>query len=468
MSVVTRFPPSPTGYLHIGGARTALFSWLFAKKHQGKFVLRIEDTDRERSTEASVQAILDGMQWLGLDYDEGPYFQTKRLQNYQKVINKLLDQGDAYYCDCSKERLETLRDNQMQAGVKPKYDGKCRNKNLSASANIAQVVRFKNPQEGVVRFMDSVRGEIEFANAELDDLIIQRSDGVPTYHLTVVVDDIEMGMTHVIRGDDHLNNTPRQINLFKALQAKIPVFAHLPMILGEDGKRLSKRHGAMSVMQYEADGYFPEALLNYLVRLGWSHGDKELFSIAEMIQLFDLANINHSAASFSLEKLRWVNQAYMKSLPSATIAAQLKPYFDRANIAIDTGPELATLIDLQRERVVTLVEFVDQSRYFYSDTVVFDEKLKQKHLTEKALQPLQHIYKVLEQLSDWQASDCQNCLQSVVDQLGIGFGKLGLPLRVALTGATSSPSLDKTLFLLGKSRSLQRIQAAMRMIEAGD
>lgn len=468
MATVTRFPPSPTGFLHIGGARTALFSWLYAKKNAGKFILRIEDTDRERSTEASVQAILDGMQWLGLSYDEGPYYQTERLQRYQDVIDQLLQQGDAYYCECSKERLDTLRDTQMQAGEKPKYDGLCRNKNLKKSTDTNQVVRFKNPQDGHITIHDHVRGDVSIANEELDDLIIQRTDGMPTYNLTVVVDDMDMQMTHIIRGDDHLNNTPRQINLYKALKAEIPEFAHLPMILGEDGKRLSKRHGALSVMQYEQEGFFPEALLNYLVRLGWSHGDQEIFTIEEMINLFDLAAINKSPASFSMEKLRWLNQEYMKTLPIEKIAAKAKIYFERANINLTNGPSLDELIAVQRERVVTLVDLVEQSQYFYNDVLTYDEKAKQKQFKAAAVDPLKTIFAKLEKLTDWTAANCQTCLQSTVDEMAIGFGKLGLPLRVALTGATSSPSLDKTLFLLGRSRSLERITRAIQTIQAQD
>lgn len=467
MSVVTRFPPSPTGYLHIGGARTALFSWLYAKKTGGKFILRIEDTDRERSTEASVQAILDGMQWLGLNYDEGPFYQTERLDRYKEVINQLIEQGDAYYCYCSRERLDSLREQQMQEGQKPKYDGKCRDK-AEIIEGINPVVRFKNPKDGDVLIKDHVRGEVLIANSELDDLIIARGDGMPTYNLTVVVDDMDMGMTHVIRGDDHLNNTPRQINIFKALGAEPPEFAHVPMILGEDGKRMSKRHGAVGVMQYSEEGYLPQALLNYLVRLGWSHGDQEIFSIEEMIQLFDLDGINRSASSFSVDKLRWMNQEYIKAMPSAELAVVAQPYFEKIGLDLEKGPDLASLIEVQKERIATLVELAEQSRYFYEDFEAYDEKAKKKQFKAAAVAPLQAMSDAIESLEQWTAEACHDALNSTVEKLEIGFGKLGLPLRVALTGATASPALDQTMFLLGKEKCLQRIAQAIDVIQSAD
>ncbi len=319
MVVRTRFAPSPTGFLHVGGVRTALFSWLYAKHHQGQFILRVEDTDRERSTESSVQAILDGMDWLGLHPDEGPFYQTQRYQRYQEVIQQLLEQGDAYKCYCSKERLESLRQDQMEHKQKPRYDGKCRNLEMSESES-DYVIRFKNPLEGLVSFQDQVYGEIEIRNQELDDFIIQRTDKHPTYNFAVVVDDWDMQISHIIRGDDHINNTPRQINLFKALKAPIPTFAHLPMILGEDGKRLSKRHGAVGVLQFKEEGILPHALLNYLVRLGWAHGDQEIFSLDEMVQLFSFKNVSRGASSFNYEKLYWLNQHYQKCDPASDVA----------------------------------------------------------------------------------------------------------------------------------------------------
>ncbi len=464
MTTVTRFPPSPTGYLHIGGARTALFSWLYAKKTGGKFILRIEDTDRERSTEASVQAIFDGMSWLGLSHDEGPYYQTERLERYKEIIQQLLDQGDAYYCYCSRERLDALREEQMKAGGKPKYDGKCRD-GAEAVEGVSPVVRFKNPEQGSVTIKDHVRGEVVIANEELDDLIIARSDGMPTYNLTVVVDDMDMGMTHVIRGDDHLNNTPRQINIFKALGAKPPEFAHVPMILGEDGKRMSKRHGAVSVMQYAEDGFLPEALLNYLVRLGWSHGDQEEFTIDEMIELFDLDGINKSASSFSQEKLLWMNQVYLKKSDDKYLAEVALPFFEKAGLNTSEGPALSDVIAVQKERVSTLVELAEQSRYFYEDFAAYDEKADKKQFKEGAIAPLEAMSEALVAIDDWSVENCHNALNGTVEKLEIGFGKLGLPLRVALTGATASPSLDQTLYLLGKDKSIERIKIAIEYIK---
>ena len=355
MTVRTRFAPSPTGFLHVGGVRTALFAWLYAKKHNGEFVLRIEDTDRERSTDASVQAILQGMEWLGLDYDEGPFYQTERLERYKEIINSLLESNHAYRCYCSKERLDALREAQMQAKEKPKYDACCRDKELPAR-NEDYVVRFRNPQAGVVEFEDNVYGTITVANAELDDLIIQKSDGMPTYNSAVVVDDMDMNITDVIRGDDHINNTPRQINLYKALGAAIPKFSHLPMILGEDGKRLSKRHGAVNVMEFKSDGYLSHALLNYLVRLGWSNGDQEIFSRQEMISQFDLKHVSKGGSSFSFEKLNWLNQHYLKEASITELAQEILPFYNNAGISLKEGPALEQVLPEFVERCKTLLE----------------------------------------------------------------------------------------------------------------
>jgi len=357
MKVRTRFAPSPTGYLHIGGARTALFSWLYAQKSGGEFVLRIEDTDRERSTQEAVDAILEGMNWLGLSHDEGPVYQTDRYDQYQQVIQTLLDQGDAYYCNCSRERLDEMREQQKANKQKPKYDGCCREKGLKAAEDT--VVRFKNPLEGTVEINDHVRGKVLISNRELDDLIIQRSDGNPTYNLTVVVDDRDMGISHVIRGDDHLNNTPRQINILNALGAEIPEYAHVPMINGSDGKKLSKRRDAVSVMQYRDDGYLKEAVINYLVRLGWSHGDQEVFSLQEMIELFDIDDINKSSSSLNMEKLQWLNQHYMKQMTPQQLAEELQFYIERAELDTTDGPALADVMKVYQERCATLVELVE-------------------------------------------------------------------------------------------------------------
>ena len=466
---VTRFPPSPTGYLHIGGARTALYSWLHARQHQGKFVLRIEDTDLERSSEESVQAILDGMQWLGLDYDEGPYYQTQRFDRYKEVVESLIKSGHAYHCQCSRERLDEMRAKQKLAGLKPKYDGRCRN--LDLAADDQTVVRFKNPIEGNVIVADLVKGNIAISNQELDDLVIARSDGVPTYNLTVVVDDMDMGITHVIRGDDHINNTPRQINILNALGAELPLYAHVPMILGSDGARMSKRHGAVGVMQYRDDGYLPEALLGYLVRLGWSHGDQEIFSIAEMLSLFKVADVSRSPSTFSPEKLLWVNQEFIKALSPAELLEKSRWYFDKAHIDIDGVNHIGTdrntedyavaAISLIQERCKTLLDVVAQSAYFFNDIKAYDEVQLKKHLRPISLDLLNALIENLNNLDGWDADLIQQQVQSVVDKFEVGFGKLAQPVRIAVTGSTVSPSIDKTLELLGKVKTMDRLSQAL-------
>lgn len=372
MKIKTRFAPSPTGYLHVGGARTALYSWLFARNHGGEFVLRIEDTDLERSTPEAIEAIMDGMNWLSLEWDEGPYFQTKRFDRYNAVIDEMLTAGTAYKCYCSKERLEALREEQMAKGEKPRYDGRCRHGHEHHADDEPCVVRFANPEEGSVVFDDQIRGPIEFSNQELDDLIIRRTDGSPTYNFCVVVDDWDMEITHVIRGEDHINNTPRQINILKALNAPVPVYAHVSMINGDDGKKLSKRHGAVSVMQYRDDGYLPEALLNYLVRLGWSSGDQEIFSREEMIKLFSLGAVSKSASAFNTEKLQWLNHHYINSLAPEYVATHLQWHIEQENIDTRNGPQLAELVKLLGERCKTLKEMAASCRYFYEDFAEFD------------------------------------------------------------------------------------------------
>lgn len=372
MKIKTRFAPSPTGYLHVGGARTALYSWLFARNHGGEFVLRIEDTDLERSTPEAIEAIMDGMNWLSLEWDEGPYFQTKRFDRYNAVIDQMLEEGTAYKCYCSKERLEALREEQMAKGEKPRYDGRCRHSHEHHADDEPCVVRFANPQEGSVVFDDQIRGPIEFSNQELDDLIIRRTDGSPTYNFCVVVDDWDMEITHVIRGEDHINNTPRQINILKALKAPVPVYAHVSMINGDDGKKLSKRHGAVSVMQYRDDGYLPEALLNYLVRLGWSHGDQEIFTREEMIKYFTLNAVSKSASAFNTDKLLWLNHHYINALPPEYVATHLQWHIEQENIDTRNGPQLAELVKLLGERCKTLKEMAQSCRYFYEDFAEFD------------------------------------------------------------------------------------------------
>ncbi len=464
MSVRTRFAPSPTGFLHVGGARTALFCYLQARAQGGKFILRIEDTDLERSTEESVQAILDGMHWLGLDYDEGPIYQTHRFERYAEVTRRLLAEGKAYHCYCSKERLETLREQQMQQGIKPRYDGLCRNRK-EIPEGIQPVVRFRNPGDGDVSWDDAVRGLISISNTELDDLVIARPDGSPTYNFTVVVDDIDMAISLVIRGDDHINNTPRQINIYRALDAELPRFAHVPMILGSDGARLSKRHGAVGVMQYRDDGYLPQALLNYLVRLGWSHGDQEVFSMAEMIEFFDIADVNRKAAAFDHNKLDWLNQHYMRELPAAEVAEHLRWHMDHAGLDVAQGPPLADLVSVQAERAKTLKEMVEVSAVFYQDYEDFETTAAKKHLRPVAAEPLQAIRANLAALPEWQPVSLDQAVHQTAEALGVNMGKVAQPLRVALTGSSVSPAIDKTLWLVGKARSLERIDRALQFIE---
>jgi len=463
MTVRTRFAPSPTGYLHIGGARTALFSWLYARKHGGTFILRIEDTDLERSTAESINAILEGMNWLGLEYDEGPFHQTHRFERYVQVTQQLLDEGKAYRCYCSKERIEQLREGQMARKEKPRYDGHCRH--LSAPPPDAgdYVVRFKNPVDGRVVVEDQVRGRVVFQNSELDDLIIARSDGSPTYNFTVVVDDLDMQVSHVIRGDDHLNNTPRQVNILNALGATPPVYAHVPMILGEDGKRLSKRHGAVSVMQFRDEGYLPEAVVNYLARLGWSHGDQEIFSLDELITLFDVPDINNSASSINPGKLQWLNQHYMKNGDPAHVAHHLSWHFGQAGLDPTAGPSLVELVQVQGERVKTLKEMVEQSIYFYRDFTDYGAA-GDKHLTATVAAPLTDLRQRLAALSDWNDQAIHQTVVAAAEANELKLGKLAQPLRVAVTGGTVSPSIDVTVRVLGRERTLQRIDRAVEYI----
>jgi glutamyl-tRNA synthetase len=462
MTLKTRFAPSPTGFLHVGGARTALFSWLYARKHGGKFVLRIEDTDLERSSQESVNAILEGMTWLGLEYDEGPFYQTHRFERYNEVVGRLLDKGLAYRCDCSKERLENLREQQMAAKQKPRYDGHCRDRQVSPDA--PHVIRFRNPIDGAVVFDDLIRGEVSVNNEELDDLVIRRSDGSPTYNLSVVVDDHDMGITHVIRGDDHINNTPRQINMLRALGWEVPHYGHVPMILGSDGARLSKRHGAVGVMQYLRDGYLPEALLNYLVRLGWSHGDQEMFSIDEMIQLFDLDGINRAPATFDNDKLRWLNQQYLKHADPGRIAHLLASHLGDLGIDPSSGPDLVAVVEAQRERASTLIELAEISVFYFRDFVQFDEKAAKKAFKAGADEVLDTARVRLAAVDDWQRETLHAAVAATVESLGVGFGKVAMPLRVAVTGGAPSPDLDLTLYLVGRDATIRRIDRAIQRI----
>ena len=459
MTVRTRFAPSPTGFLHIGGLRTALFCWLYARRHGGKYVLRIEDTDLERSTPEAIQQILDGLEWAGLDHDEGPFFQTRRFDRYREVIEQLLAQGSAYRCYCTKEELEQMRAAQTARGEKPRYDARWRDRSDSREG-VAPVVRFKNPLEGEVVVDDVVHGRVVFQNSELDDLIIARSDGTPTYNFCVVVDDMDMDITHVIRGDDHLNNTPRQMNMLLALGRRPPAYAHLPMILGADGAKLSKRHGAVSVLQYRDDGYLPEAVLNYLVRLGWSHGDQEIFSIDEMVRLFDIADVNKSASAFDVEKLAWLNQQHMMRAPRARVAAVLRWHLEREGIFADDGPILEQIVLAQRERAKTVKEMAVNSLFFFRPPPAYDEKAVRKHVTPDVLGLLQEVVDGLGRLNDWRAESIHRVLSSAASEKGVALGKIAQPIRLAVCGGTVSPPIDATLAILGKSESLARIAKA--------
>jgi len=460
---ITRFPPSPTGYLHIGGARTALYSWLHARQNGGTFVLRIEDTDLERSTQESVQAILDGMEWLGLDYDKGPYYQTQRFDRYKEVVDQLLNEGKAYHCECSRERLDEMREAQKANGLKPKYDGRCRDLGLPDSDNT--VVRFKNPLDGDVIIRDLVKGNIVISNQELDDLVLARPDGVPTYNLTVVVDDMDMGISHVIRGDDHINNTPRQINILQALGADLPLYAHVPMILGADGARMSKRHGAVGVMQYRDDGFLPEALLNYLVRLGWSHGDQELFEMSELLELFKVEDVSRSPSTFNPEKLLWVNQEKIKALSAAELLKKSEWHFQNAGLDLPEGDYAETVVALIQERCKTLIDVVEQTRFFFNEVAEYDAAALKKWVKPVSPELLSALIAKLELLSDWHAEHIQAAVQAVVDENEVGFAKVAQPVRIAITGSTMSPSIDATLALLGREVSMQRLSEGLESFE---
>ncbi|VAW48492.1 Glutamyl-tRNA synthetase [hydrothermal vent metagenome] len=462
----TRFAPSPTGYLHIGGVRTALYSWLYAKKMGGEFTLRIEDTDLERSSEESVNAILEGMSWLGLDYDRGPIYQTHRFERYKEVIQILFDKGLAYYCYATPEELDTMREAQKKAGEKPRYDGRYRDFTGEPPKGVDPVIRFKNPLNGEVVIDDLVKGQVVVANKELDDLIIARSDGTPTYNLTVVVDDWDMGMTHVIRGDDHLNNTPRQINLYQAIGADVPKFAHIPMVLGEDGSRLSKRHGAVSVLQYKEQGVLPEALLNYLVRLGWSYGVQEIFSMDEMVEHFDLNTVNSSPSTFDQAKLTWVNEQHIKVACAEHLARYVAPFMTERGADFSQGPELIKVVNLLKDRAKTLIEMAEGAVYFYQDFETFDANAAKKHLRPVAEEALKTLLVKLEALEEWNAEVIHTEINATAEALAVGMGKVGMPLRVAITGGGQSPAIDATAELIGKARCVQRIQMALAFIEA--
>ncbi len=465
MQIKTRFAPSPTGFLHIGGVRTALFCWLYARNAGGKFVLRIEDTDAKRSTSESIDAILQGLQWVGLDWDEGPVFQSDRFARYTELAEALLARGQAYHCYCTPDEVEAMRAQQIAAGENPRYNGKCR-AGAAPRDGVSPVIRFKTPPDGEITIHDAVRGTVVYANADLDDLVIMRADGSPTYHFSVVIDDADMQITHVIRGDDHLNNTPRQINIIEALGFERPEYAHLPMILGEDGARLSKRHGAVNILEYREQGYLPEAVLNYLVRLGWSHGDQEIFTRDEMVDLFRLDDVNASASRFSPDKLAWLNQQYIIKSPAAALVPGLDAQLRAIGVDPDSGPSVVDVIEGFRERATTLRELAEGCTYLYRDFDTFEPRAAKKHLRPVIRGALSDIREAFAELADWEAASIQDRIQVVADRHDLGFGKLGQPLRVAVTGGAVSPPIDVTIALVGRERSLTRIDAALAYIDS--
>lgn len=471
MTIRTRFAPSPTGYLHIGGARTALYCWLASRHAGGEFVLRIEDTDQERSTQGAIDAILDAMAWLGLNYDEGPIYQTQRLDRYREVAEQMVAAGTAYYAYETKDELEAIREAAMAAKEKPRYNGAYRERNAGFRDDPNRVIRFKNPLDGVVAWDDKVKGTIEIANAELDDLVIFRSDGYPTYNFAVVVDDIDMRITDVVRGDDHVNNTPRQINIYRALGAPVPNFAHLPMILDEDGAKLSKRTGAADVMQYREGGYLPHALLNYLVRLGWSHGDQEIFSIAQMQQLFELQDVNPKASRLDMAKLGWLNQQYLKSDDPAAVAKHLEWHLQQAQLQyedfdLSRGPAPADVVIALRDRVQTLKDMAERAGVWYRPLTEYDEAAVAKHLKPEAAAALADVRDRFAGLDAWTVEAVSAALHATAEALGLGMGKVAQPLRVAITGTQVSPDIAHTVYLAGQGEAAARIDAALAKIAA--
>lgn len=458
-AVRTRFAPSPTGYLHVGGARTALYCWAFARHFGGQFILRIEDTDLERSTPEAVQAILDGMSWLGLHPDEGPFYQMQRMDRYREVIAQMVAAGSAYYCYASPEELERMREGQRARGAKPRYDGRWRPENvqrkqLQPPAGVKPVVRFRNPDTGVVAWEDGVKGRIAISNEELDDLIIARGDGTPTYNFCVVVDDMDMRISHVIRGDDHINNTPRQINILKALGATVPQYAHLPMIHGPDGEKLSKRHGAVSVMQYHEDGYLPEALLNYLARLGWSHGNDEIFSMQQLQEWFTLEHCSKSAAQFDFEKLKWLNNHYLRQKSGDALAAMIATRLKEEGFLIADGPALASVCELLKDRANTLNDLAEEVTMFYIEPPLESAELAEK-MQAGVPELVNAFLAVLPQ--EWSASELSAAMKAVLAQAGMKMPMLAMPLRLMLMGRTDTPSIDKVMVVLGRETVVRRI-----------
>ena len=454
--VIGRFAPSPTGLLHIGGARTALFAWLYSKSLQGDCLLRLEDTDSERSKQTYTDSIIDSFKWMGIEFDQEPVYQSKNKDKHLEKAQDLIKKGKAYYCDCSPERLKKIREEQQKNREKPKYDGKCRELGLEKGPNT--VIRFKNPEAGSVTFKDLVRGEMKVANKELDDLILVRSDGSPTYNLCVVVDDLGMTISHVIRGDDHINNTFRQINIFKALEEPVPIYGHVPMILGEDGKRMSKRHGAVNVLDYKDMGVLPEALLNYIVRLGWSYGDQEMFELKELIQIFKDGKLNNSPASFSLEKLLWFNREYFLKMENKTLLELLVPTSNQ----FEHDDYSTEVINLIKERCSLLSEFETEGNYFFGDSVGIDAKDAEKVFTEEALVILKFLTEGFKELTKWQVEDIKDLFNEVMEKKEVGMASVGKPLRLAITGRMNSASVDETSLVLGKEKVIKRVEEAIK------
>jgi glutamyl-tRNA synthetase len=461
-NIVTRFAPSPTGYLHVGGARTALFNYLYARANKGKFILRIEDTDKVRSTKESKEAIFEALKWLGIDWDEGPYFQSERFEIYQQYIQKLISEGKAYYCTCSSERLDAVRKEAMSKGLKPKYDGKCRDLNLEKSENA--VIRFKAPVFGDTILKDIIKGNIIFQNSELDDFIIARSDGSPTYNFVVVIDDITMGINTIIRGDDHVNNTPKQIILYEALNADLPFFGHVPMVLGKDRARLSKRHGAMSVTAYRDMGYLPEAMINYLVRLGWSYGDEEFFTKDDLIEKFTLKNIGKAAGIFDMDKLLSINFEHIKSMKPKNLFSHLDPFLKKYGVAAESGDFTNGIIKTLNKRSKTLVDMAQASLFYFQDSVLFDEKAFKKFLKPEIKEPFNIIIKKLEEVEVFNEKNLENAFLYVLEKTGLKFGKIAQPVRVALTGGTISPGIFEMIEVLGKEKTILRLEKAIEKI----
>ena len=462
-TIVTRFPPSPTGYLHVGGARTALFNWLYARHTRGRFVLRIEDTDKVRSTKASVDAIFEALEWLGIDWDDGPYFQSERFDLYTEYIDKLIQSGHAYYCTCSPEEIDAMRKEAMATGGKPKYDGTCREKGLARSADA--VVRFKAPLVGSTIIKDVIKGLIEFQNSELDDFVIARSDGSPTYNFVVVVDDITMGINTIIRGDDHVMNTPKQIQLYKALGCELPVYGHVPMVLGSDRTRLSKRHGAMSVTAYRDMGYLPEAVLNYLVRLGWSHGDQEFFHTDELIEKFSLENIGKSAGIFDQEKLQALNADHIQAMAPDKLYPHLQPFLEKAGYDPGPGEHIETIITTLNQRSKTLVEMAAAAGFYFADEIEYEEKAAKKFLKPAALEPVTLLLEKLTALKEFEEKALEDVFRAVMAETGLKLGKIAQPVRVALTGRTASPGIFEIIEIIGREKVLKRLAKAIAFME---